>query len=50
MEFSFDKEHIKWVGETQEEIEKSCRIICTKCCCELDDNMRRAAMQKGKWV
>lgn len=50
MEFTFDKEHIKWQGETQEEIEKTCRIICTNCCCELDDNMRRAAMQKGKWV
>lgn len=50
MEFTFDKEHLKWEGTTQEEIEKSARIICTNCCCELDDNMRREAMKHGKWV
>lgn len=50
MEFKFDKEHLRWEGETQEEIEKTARIICTKCCCELDDNMRREAMKHGKWV
>ncbi len=50
MEFKFDKEHLKWEGNTQEEIEKTCRIICTNCCCELDDNMRREAMNHGKWV
>lgn len=50
MEFKFDKEHLKWEGNTQEEIEKTCRIICTSCCCELDDNMRREAMNHGEWV
>lgn len=50
MEFKFDKEHLKWEGNTQEEIEKTCRIICTNCCCELDDNMRREAMNHGEWV
>lgn len=50
MEFKFDKEHLKWEGNTQEEIEKTCRIICTNCSCELDDNMRREAMARGKWV
>lgn len=50
MEFQFDKEHLKWVGETQEEIVKSTRIICDKCACELDDAMRREAMKHGQWV
>ena len=50
MEFKFDKEHLKWEGNTQEEIEKTCRIICTNCCCEMDDKMRREAMNHGKWV
>lgn len=50
MEFTFDKERLRWEGDTQEQIEKTTRIICTNCCCELDDNMRREAMQHGKWV
>lgn len=50
MEFVFDKDHVKWEGETQEEIMKSTRIICTNCCCEIDDNMRREMMKHGQWI
>lgn len=49
MEFTFDKEHLKWEGNTQEEVMKSTRIVCTNCCCEIDDNMRREMMRHGKW-
>lgn len=50
MEFKFDNDHLKWQGRTQEEVYNSTRIICDKCCCEIDDDMRREMMKHGQWV
>ena len=50
MRFVFDQEHVRWSGETQEEVSASARIICSACGHKINDFARREMMQRGVWV